>query len=284
LLIEAKAACEHGEWLPWLEAEFDRGVDTAERYMNVARLEDRFRNLRNLRVTRGIVYRLAGYQPSFAGYSYSQLDDDDVVAFIEALETATKGKTGIISETAAREVIDLTRLRREYGDYPPATLHAIGDDDNYYAPEIIQALKAARPETAEEVERVVFECRKEHKPTEEEEEEEEVIPVSWDTEPAPKPVAQETAAPTVDRHDFGPLSKAEHERLNTVISDITVENKRLNGALGGRDNEIARLEGEVKTLGGADLPTMTADKHIEALAALLNKISKEGREARHMRG
>jgi hypothetical protein len=109
-----------------------------------------------------------------------------------------------------------------------------------------------------------------------------------DDEPAPrpepkppKPEAQETdpvqaAAAAVTRSDIGPLSQAEHERLTTVIADLTSENSRHKTALAGRDNEIARLEGEVKTL--KDLPTLTADKHIDALAALLKKVSREAQE------
>jgi hypothetical protein len=88
----------------------------------------------------------------------------------------------------------------------------------------------------------------------------------------------QAAAAAVTRSDIGPLSQAEHERLTTVIADLTSENSRHKTALAGRDNEIARLEGEVKTLKGADLPTLTADKHIDALAALLKKVSREAQE------
>ena len=52
LLIEAKAQCEHGDWIPWLDAEFDWSVDTAENYMRVAELGAKFRNLRNLKLGR----------------------------------------------------------------------------------------------------------------------------------------------------------------------------------------------------------------------------------------
>jgi hypothetical protein len=47
LLIEAKAQCEHGQWMPWLETEFAWSADTAERYMKVARLGEKFRTVRN---------------------------------------------------------------------------------------------------------------------------------------------------------------------------------------------------------------------------------------------
>jgi hypothetical protein len=49
-------------------------------------------------------------------------------------------------------------------------------------------------------------------------------------------------------------------------------------AISGRDNEIARLESEIKTLKGTDLPTLTVNKHLDALIALLRKQSREGQE------
>ena len=36
LLLEAKTTVRHGEWLPWLEANFDGGVRTAQDYMRIA--------------------------------------------------------------------------------------------------------------------------------------------------------------------------------------------------------------------------------------------------------
>lgn len=44
-LIAAKAQVAHGEWLPWLAANFDGSDDTAEIYMKVARNSERARNL-----------------------------------------------------------------------------------------------------------------------------------------------------------------------------------------------------------------------------------------------
>jgi hypothetical protein len=41
LLIEAKGALGHGEWLPWLEANFAMGEHTARNYMRLARHPNR---------------------------------------------------------------------------------------------------------------------------------------------------------------------------------------------------------------------------------------------------
>src|SRR6266576_4773079 len=62
LLLEAKAQCEHGDWLHWLYAEFDCSVDTAERYMRVAELSSKFRTVRNLTLTARTVYALANHE------------------------------------------------------------------------------------------------------------------------------------------------------------------------------------------------------------------------------
>ena len=42
LLIEAKDACEHGEWMDWLDTEFDWSESTAANYMNAFRLKAKF--------------------------------------------------------------------------------------------------------------------------------------------------------------------------------------------------------------------------------------------------
>lgn len=44
-LISAKAQVQYGEWLPWLESNFDASEDTAHAYMKVARDSERARNL-----------------------------------------------------------------------------------------------------------------------------------------------------------------------------------------------------------------------------------------------
>ena len=62
LLLEAQAQCEHGQWLGWLFAEFTWSVDTAARYMKVAKLAAKFRSLRNLKVSVTTMYELAYHE------------------------------------------------------------------------------------------------------------------------------------------------------------------------------------------------------------------------------
>jgi hypothetical protein len=58
LLLEAKKEAEHGEWLPWLDAQGIYSASTAENYMNAARYVAKFPNFGNLRIKRTALYRL----------------------------------------------------------------------------------------------------------------------------------------------------------------------------------------------------------------------------------
>jgi len=154
LLIEAKEACEHGTWLRWLDEEFDWSPDTADNYTAAARLEAKFRTVRNLKVPMRVIYDLAG-----------DLDDRDLPAIIEALTTlsksAPKGKT--VSVAAAENVIDLARLRARHGDYPEATLDALDALDlipeDEWAKLAAEKLKELRPTTDEEAYRIIAEFK-----------------------------------------------------------------------------------------------------------------------------
>jgi hypothetical protein len=60
LLIEAKEKLDHGEWLPWIEVNFGSSDQTAERYMNAARLAAKFPTVRNLKLRPTVLYLLGG--------------------------------------------------------------------------------------------------------------------------------------------------------------------------------------------------------------------------------
>ena len=48
LLLEAKEhLLEHGEWLPWLKANFGSSVKTANNYMNAASFAEQISNVTN---------------------------------------------------------------------------------------------------------------------------------------------------------------------------------------------------------------------------------------------
>jgi hypothetical protein len=322
LLIEARDACEHGEWGDWLDREFDWSHDTADNYMAAARLEGKFRTVRNLKVPMRTIYDLG-------------LDDDidaaDMPAIIDALAKASKSKS--INASRAEEVINLARLRIAYGDYPVATLLALDDLNNSeWTGQAAESLKKAAPTTDEEAERIVHAHYRSHVEAlyssplpdwidnkmldllenatdykrvldklnaataplafeqvldfvydHDDEEADDPPPKPALKPPRPAPETQETdpaqaAAAAAVRSDIGPLSQAEHERLETVIADLTNQNNRQKTALSGRDNEIVHLEAELAKLKGADLPTLTVGKHLEALTALLRKQSREAQE------
>jgi hypothetical protein len=59
LLTEAKEMLgQHGEWLPWLEANFGSSAPTAENYMNAARLAAKFLTVKNLKLRPTALYLL----------------------------------------------------------------------------------------------------------------------------------------------------------------------------------------------------------------------------------
>jgi hypothetical protein len=170
LLCEGKEACAHGEWLPWLEAYFDASADTAERHMAAYHLSLKFRTVRDLRVPVSIIYQLAG-----------DFDHDDpaLPTIIDALDDAwfelkekeeeQDRRSRSLSVDAAKEVIELTKLRIKFGNYPDATLRALWflDEDNSvvrswayiknrkWVAGAIEELKKARPDTKEAADKIL---------------------------------------------------------------------------------------------------------------------------------
>jgi Protein of unknown function (DUF3102) len=172
LLIEAHDACEHGEWYAWLEREFAWSEDTADNYMRAARLAAKSRTVRDLKVPMRIIYDLA-----------DDIEDSDLPAIIEALAKASKSAK--ISVDEANEVVELTRLRIQFGDYPPATLFALDSlSDEGWAKQASEKLKEVRPTTDEEADRIIDSYRPppEPEPEDEPEDEEEEI------EPSGEPI------------------------------------------------------------------------------------------------
>lgn len=59
-LLEAQELLPHGEFLPWIQAEFEMGKSTAYNFMNVARaFKDNFPNFGNLQIAASALYQLA---------------------------------------------------------------------------------------------------------------------------------------------------------------------------------------------------------------------------------
>jgi hypothetical protein len=372
LLLEARESCEHGDYMDWLE-ENGWSHTSATRYIAAYDLSTKIPTVVNLKVPARTIYMLAE----------EYLEDPNLPTIVAALAKAGKSVKKSITVADADEVIELTTLRIKWGDFPPATLYALGrfSPGSFYekaawAEKAVTALKEKRPTDDAEARRIVQSRYRAHVETlygaalpdwvdentlccleddvpatrrkqvldkllgmtqpldkdpfdiiydlvhsldqddkpgdgeqgeregEQEEPpgpgpESESKPESGpepepepEPEPKPRPKAgtQETSpeqasAKGAARGDVGPLSAAERERLETVIADLTNQTNRLKTTIAGRDNEIIRLEGEiralegeVRALKGTDLPTLTVNKHIDALVALLKKQSREGQE------
>jgi hypothetical protein len=109
LLLEAKAQCDHGQWLGWLSAEFAWSVDSAERYMKVAELAVKFRRLRNLKLAVTTLYELADHE--------GEEDLPEIIA--ELAKHATKTP---LRPRDTRRLISIGIGRSRFGDHPDATL------------------------------------------------------------------------------------------------------------------------------------------------------------------
>jgi len=289
LLTEAKDACEHGEFLPWLDTYYDASPDTAENQMAAYRLSLKFRNLRNLQVPTTIIYQLTGFE-----------DDPDLPAIIEALVKATTTEKPL-SVSDCNYVIDTTVARIKWGnDLPAATLDALEyiDKDAPWSAGAIEQLKRERPATDGAADKIVRAHQEKHAQTLSDDSPEEDEPVEeQDTAPPPKPAKplletketspcpcplcdgtsheQATAVAAVN-NDIGIDSKAESERRQAVIDDLANERNKLKIALEGRDREVARLEGEIEKL--KTEPKLSLNKLIDALVLQLRKLSREKQE------
>jgi hypothetical protein len=140
LLLEAKAQCEHGQWLDWLSAEFTWSVDSAERYMKVAELAAKFRRLRNLKLAVTTLYELADHE-----------GEEDLPAVIEELaKHATKTP---LRPSDAKRLIKIGIGRCRFGDHPDATLVQLVELDRFsgesWSEKAVAALQEREPDTDE---------------------------------------------------------------------------------------------------------------------------------------
>jgi hypothetical protein len=150
LLMEAKDA-HPGEFLAWLGEEFEWSQDTAERYIKVARLGARFRNLRNLHLGRTTLYDLC--------------DEDDEALPVIIAELAKHATQAHLKPAKARDIISIGRSRFFHGDHPDATQWALaGLDAEGYTHSIraaaVAALKAQNPETDEAADKIIADVRR----------------------------------------------------------------------------------------------------------------------------
>ena len=58
LLLEAKEQLKHGEWLPWLKANFGSSIRSAQNYMAAARFAAKYATVAHLRLRPTALYLL----------------------------------------------------------------------------------------------------------------------------------------------------------------------------------------------------------------------------------
>ena len=157
LLIEAKDQCEHGQWLEWLDNEFDYAASTAERYMNAARLRVKFPTVRNLKLAASTVYKLADCA-----------DADYLPSVIRELAKHAADKR--LTHPDADRVIKIGIGRHRHGDHPDATLAKLVKLDEFneesWHPQAVADLLERDPETDEIAESIVDKIEQAHEDTE----------------------------------------------------------------------------------------------------------------------
>jgi len=214
LLLEAKAQCEHGQWLSWLHAEFESySVDTAERYMKVAKLSTKFRCVRNLKLAATTLYELADRE-----------NEDDLQAIIKELaKHATKKR---LKPLEAERVIKVGIGRRRFGDGPDATLVQLSefDGDEAWYEKAVAALQECKPETDEAAQQIADKIEQEYWESltakEEQRSEEEVV--SNETGAildGPPPVPPPTEPPEPQRIGGG-TPWAEQEPFTDAVNEL----------------------------------------------------------------
>ena len=78
LLIEAKGEVQHGQWLPWLEANFPGSIRSAQCYMRLARNRDEYATVAHLGI-KGALKELAAGDADRASGSESHGDSDEQI-------------------------------------------------------------------------------------------------------------------------------------------------------------------------------------------------------------
>jgi hypothetical protein len=122
--------------------------------MDAERLRRKFPNLGNLKLAKTTIYELVELA---ADDNTTDELMEDILAALAAQATRNQ-----LKHASATEIIELTGLRWEFGDYPDATLYALhavkltGGND-----EIVEALRAEQPTTEEAARSIVERMREE---------------------------------------------------------------------------------------------------------------------------
>ena len=139
LLTEAKALVRHGDWLPWLEANFPGSDRTARNYMRLAANRNRVADLPTVR--EAVALLAAPKRPEPAGVDDDEALEREVAARLAALSKRTGGPPANAHVAAAQLALVQARLYGERGAHAALTLAG-------------EHLAAGRPELAAAASRV----------------------------------------------------------------------------------------------------------------------------------
>jgi hypothetical protein len=93
----------------------------------------------------------------------------------------------------------------------------------------------------------------------------------------PEPEPDRAQSADAARNYVGPESKGEIERLNVRVEELVTQVQLFRSGKAAADNEIERLEAEIEKL-KSDAPSMSVDRHVDALVEKLKKVSREKAE------
>jgi hypothetical protein len=131
-LTEAKDICGHGNWLPWLEREFDWSASTAENYINLFKLSAKFPTVGNLNLDLRSLYMLAAQ-------STPPEARDEIIKRAEAGEQVTVAEV----KTAIAKRKPEPKPKRKY-DVNPAAAALFANEDQLEAFAAVMRTKGAR--------------------------------------------------------------------------------------------------------------------------------------------
>jgi hypothetical protein len=121
LLTEAKAQVKHGEWLPWLEANFPGAPRTAQDYMRLAANAEDARRAAHLGVKGALAELAAPAEDDARSAAHSDGLPETVAEIKEMVASEAVKQMGLDQMEAIGRVFDAEKPRRE-DFHPPAEL------------------------------------------------------------------------------------------------------------------------------------------------------------------
>jgi hypothetical protein len=191
-LIEAKKLVNHGEWLPWLKANFSKSVDTAGIYMKLARNSEPIRNLKT--VSDALAY---------LGPPKSEATIRDAVAWVDPTRPQLPQRTGQTPTAAVAAPAATQRAPKE----PASNVRHVWTPVNQLTEEELRAearLKRELIKNGQEVERNTFRLKSIENRAKEKGIELEIpseVEVEPETASEPPPTDVVAAQPTLDDPD-----------------------------------------------------------------------------------